>query len=258
MMASTLRLIPPVRHQMSCCGSCCHSRYNALPTDEWFAKEVPEPVYDGITCPKYALYLSWLQAGFSHHTRQPNWWSVHQRRLASSCCPPFWQPPTSYKACVYGWHTMPNVFVDVGLPTFNDSPWLKFRWCQTLSNCCCWHTSIGQPVLFEYVTGCEWQTLQCPPITHYSKFSMLTLLICVFKSGVLKHLFILSKHGTKANIRSTKMANNRHAYNRDVIHSSIFVLLIFAFVPCLLRMNKCFKTPDLNTQIRSVSILNFE
>jgi hypothetical protein len=35
------------------------------------------------------------------HTRQPNWWSVHQRRLATSCCPPFRQPPTSYKACVY-------------------------------------------------------------------------------------------------------------------------------------------------------------
>jgi hypothetical protein len=33
-------------------------------------------------------------------------------------------------------------------------------------------------------------------------------------SGVLKNLFILSKHGTKANIRSTKMANNQHAYNR--------------------------------------------
>jgi hypothetical protein len=34
-----------------------------------------------------------------------------------------------------------------------------------------------------------------------------------------RHLFILSKHGTKANIRSTKMANNRHAYNRDVLQS---------------------------------------
>jgi hypothetical protein len=35
------------------------------------------------------VYLSWLQAGFSHHTRQPNWWSVHQRHLATSCCPHF-------------------------------------------------------------------------------------------------------------------------------------------------------------------------
>jgi hypothetical protein len=40
-----------------------------------------------------------------------------------------------------------------------------------------------------------------------------------FESGVLKILFILSKHSTKANIRSTMMANNRYAYNRDVISS---------------------------------------
>ena len=39
------------------------------------------------------VYLAWLQAGFSHPTRQTNWWSVHQRRLATSCCPPFRQPP---------------------------------------------------------------------------------------------------------------------------------------------------------------------
>jgi hypothetical protein len=26
-----------------------------LPTDEFFAQEVPEPVYDGLTCPKYAI-----------------------------------------------------------------------------------------------------------------------------------------------------------------------------------------------------------
>jgi hypothetical protein len=57
------------------------------------------------------------------------------------------------------------------------------------------------------------------PFTHYSQFSVITLRIWVFKSGVLKTLFILSKHGTKANIRSTKMANNRHAYNRDVLQS---------------------------------------
>ena len=57
------------------------------------------------------------------------------------------------------------------------------------------------------------------PLTHYSKFSMFTLRIWVFKSGVLKHVFILSRHDTKANIRSTKMANIRHAYNRDVLQS---------------------------------------
>ena len=57
------------------------------------------------------------------------------------------------------------------------------------------------------------------PLTNYSKFTMFTLWIWVFKSGVLRNLFILSKHGTKANIRSTKMANNRHEYNRDVLQS---------------------------------------
>ena len=35
-----------------------------LPTDECFAQEVPEPVYDRLTCPKYALWdsntVSWL------------------------------------------------------------------------------------------------------------------------------------------------------------------------------------------------------
>jgi hypothetical protein len=53
--------------------------------------------------------------------------------------------------------------------TFNDSSWLKSRWFQTVSNCSCWQTSIGQPVFFEYGTGCQWhpsnQMLQCPVIT---------------------------------------------------------------------------------------------
>jgi hypothetical protein len=29
-----------------------------LPTDEWFAQEVPEPVHDGLTGPKYAVWDS--------------------------------------------------------------------------------------------------------------------------------------------------------------------------------------------------------
>jgi hypothetical protein len=29
-----------------------------LPTDDFFAQEVPEHVYDGLTCPKYALWDS--------------------------------------------------------------------------------------------------------------------------------------------------------------------------------------------------------
>jgi hypothetical protein len=46
---------------------------------------------------------------------------------------------------------------------------------------------------------------------------LVALRIWVFKSGVLKQLFILSKHGTQANIRGTTMANNRHAYNRIIV-----------------------------------------
>jgi hypothetical protein len=33
-----------------------------------------------------------------------------QRRLATSCCPPFRQPPTIYKACVYGWQRQASSF----------------------------------------------------------------------------------------------------------------------------------------------------
>jgi hypothetical protein len=29
-----------------------------LPTDKWVAQEVPEHVYDGLTCPKYTLWDS--------------------------------------------------------------------------------------------------------------------------------------------------------------------------------------------------------
>ena len=45
----------------------------------------------------------------------------------------------------------------------------KSRWFQTVSNCSCWQTSIGHPLLFEYGTACEWhpssQTLQCTVVT---------------------------------------------------------------------------------------------
>jgi hypothetical protein len=36
------------------------------------------------------------------------------------------------------------------------TPWRKSSWFQTVSNCSCWQTSIRQPLLFEYGTGCEW------------------------------------------------------------------------------------------------------
>ena len=39
----------------------------------------PTVPYGGGSVMVWGVYLSWLQAGFSHHTRKPNWWSVHQR-----------------------------------------------------------------------------------------------------------------------------------------------------------------------------------
>ena len=64
MTASTLRLIPPVRRRMSVVIAAAIPDAMLLPTDESFAQEVPEPAYDGLTCPKYTLWDynsgSWL------------------------------------------------------------------------------------------------------------------------------------------------------------------------------------------------------
>jgi hypothetical protein len=38
-----------------------------LPIDEWFAQEVPETVYNGLTCPKYALWDSNLSSWNKSH-----------------------------------------------------------------------------------------------------------------------------------------------------------------------------------------------
>jgi hypothetical protein len=43
---------------MSCVIAAAIPDTMLLPTDECFAQEVPEPVYDGLTCPKYALWDS--------------------------------------------------------------------------------------------------------------------------------------------------------------------------------------------------------
>ena len=50
-----------------------------LPTDECFAQEVPEHVYDGLTCPKYALmgFKSGLMAGQGTEVTASLWrWAV--------------------------------------------------------------------------------------------------------------------------------------------------------------------------------------
>ena len=69
--------------------------------------------------------------------------------------------------------------------------------------------------MYNIDKSCTW----IMPLARYSKISMITLRIWVFKYGVLKRILILSKDGTNANIISTTMANNRHAYNRGVLQS---------------------------------------
>jgi hypothetical protein len=54
-----------------------------LPTDKCFAQEVPEHAYDGLTCPKYAIWDSnpgsWLAKHHAKHDRRC--WSANSGRL---------------------------------------------------------------------------------------------------------------------------------------------------------------------------------
>ena len=76
-----------------------------------------------------------------------------------------------------------------------------------------------------------------------------TLLVCVFSHLSADYSIVVAHLTSKFEMTSLLYAYRLFA---------IIVLLIFAFVSCLLRMNTFFKTPNLNTQIRSVNILNFE
>jgi hypothetical protein len=53
MTASTLRLILPVDVGCPVVIAAAIPDAMLLPTDGCFAQEVPEHVYDGLTCPKY-------------------------------------------------------------------------------------------------------------------------------------------------------------------------------------------------------------
>jgi hypothetical protein len=71
----------------------------------------------------------------------------------------------------------------------------------------CDHT--GMTVKYDIELACTWAM----PSILYPKFSMSTLKIWLLKSGILKIVFHLCEHGTKANIGGAKMANNRHTVN---------------------------------------------
>ena len=71
----------------------------------------------------------------------------------------------------------------------------------------CDHT--GVTVKYDIELLCTWAM----PSILYPQFSMSTLKIWVLKSGILKIVFHLCEHGTKANTGGAKMANNGHTVN---------------------------------------------
>ena len=56
------------------------------------------------------VYLSWLQAGFNHHYKATYLVISTSETSCNQLLSPFRQPPTSYKACVYGWQCQASSF----------------------------------------------------------------------------------------------------------------------------------------------------
>jgi hypothetical protein len=128
-----------------------------------------------------------------------------------------------------------------------------------VSNCSCWQMSIGHPVLFEYGTGCEWhpsnQTLQCPVVTircypwsagSWQLFHIVGL--CVFSHQSADYRMVV------AHLTSNSFEGHPCCMHADYLPSLCFDILLCT----MLTENEylVFKTLDLNTQIRSVNILN--
>ena len=71
------------------------------------------------------VYLDLMIARcIGHYARKPNWWSEHQRCLATNCSSPFRQAPTS----LYLWMTTPvRIVQGKWPPTFKGKPWIIFH-----------------------------------------------------------------------------------------------------------------------------------
>ena len=144
--------------------------------------------------------------------------------------------------------------------TFNDSPWHKSRWFQTVSNCSCWQTSIGQSVMFEYGTGCEWhpsnQTLQCPVVTIrcYSWSAAFWQVVHIVGLCVFSH------QSANYSIVVAHLMSNNFEGHPCCMHADYLPSLCFWYSPSyhadwewILFLRH--QWPDLYTQIRSVNIL---
>jgi hypothetical protein len=96
------------------------------------------------------VYLSWLQAVFSHAIQGNLTGNQYIRDvLQPVVVPHFDNHPLATKPVYMDetpWQTCSSMSVCQQW-TFNNSPWLKSRWFQRVSNCSCWQMSIWQPVL---------------------------------------------------------------------------------------------------------------
>jgi hypothetical protein len=99
------------------------------------------------------VYLSWLQAGFSHHTRQSNWWSVHQRRLATSCYPPL-------TGCE--WHLF-NHTLQCPVVTIRCYPWSAGSWkvFHIVGLCVFSHQSADYSIVVAHLTSNSFEGHPC-------------------------------------------------------------------------------------------------
>jgi hypothetical protein len=155
-------------------------------------------------------------------------------------------------------NTMPNVIILSVYQQWmlNDSPWLKSHWFQTVSNCSCWQTSIGQPVLFEYRTGCEWhpsnQMLQCPVV----------MIRCYPWSAGFWQIFhivglcVFSHQSADYSIVVAHLTSNSFEGHPCCMHADYLPSLCFWYSPSYHAYWEWINFSK--HQIRSVIILNFE
>jgi hypothetical protein len=95
-----------------------------LPTDECFAQEVPESVYDCLTCPKYegSIMVWWCIS----HDCKLDLVTIQGNLTGDQYIRDVLQPVVVQGFCTMSLNsnhvvlsTMPNVIIDVGLPTVN-------------------------------------------------------------------------------------------------------------------------------------------
>ena len=125
--------------------------------------------------------------------------------------------------------TMPNVFVDVGLPTVDVK--MTLLDLSPADNCSCWQTSIGQSVLVEYGTGYEWHpsnqalqyhvvTIRCYPWSAGSWQVFYVVSLCVFSHQLADYSIVVGH-----------LTSNSFEWHPCCMHADYFPSLCFWYSP---------------------------